>query len=923
MAQQNLRNRVSWSGLFDDADDADGLVTHTGATFYSYDIHGNVDTLLQDINQGVMKSSGNRFKKMVYRYDLISGKVEQVAYEPGNRDGFYHRYFYDAENRLTDVETSSDSIYWEKEAYYSYYKHGPLSRTVLGQQQVQGIDYVYTLQGWLKAINPSSPSASSGSGCPEGFAPATLTVDDRSPGDPDEYIATNTINLGEGFENGGTDDYFDAVIDGSQAPCNATGDYNTTDGTTNSAVAKDAYNVVLNYYKDGQYADYKGIASPSPSFTIAGTLGSNSKPLYNGNISSMAVNIGKLNSPMVYGYQYDQLNRLVNMDAFTSSDANWGTLTATNDYKEQISYDPNGKILDFARWGKNRQLDDAHYHYYANTNQLKYISDGFGKVTDDVKDQGTTNYGWNEIGEMTSDGDRGLTDATWTVYGKIQSQALSNDHTINYTYDASGNRISKTVSGTGGYTEWYVRDASGNVMSTYKTDVTVNSGHLMQTEVNLYGSSRLGTYKPNIDVIATPDNTVTLVDGSRAYAYNFTRGSKFFELTDHRSNNLATASDRKLQHTTDNAIVDYYLSDVVTAQDYSSFGALLDSRQYGNTPRFTYNGKQLDKELGWQEYGMREYLGGSVPVFASVDPLTGEYPELTPYQYASDRPIDGIDRDGLEHTEAGMTKFGPRESTSVKLYPVNAKELIRRSDELAARTNYLHQWIVAPDIIGNARIGPRYIVQENIAVSRKDYYDAVGDNITGGPIGAGFYWFGGEDASFYGAAGDQMTQSFGGIDKEGYLSKPKNPIVEPEATKTEMLNNPKRKATSPTIRQKQATSKASQALVAARIDSQLQPDEIRVNSPRFYIGDGSNKKLFAVPDFAIYNTKTNQFVKIIDAKNGGGDFTDNQDLLNTQGGVFYGSSRAKDVKSQAIRPGLVYKETTNLSYGPNVQYKGN
>jgi hypothetical protein len=34
--------------------------------------------------------------------------------------------------------------------------------------------------------------------------------------------------------------------------------------------------------------------------------------------------------------------------------------------------------------------------------------------------------------------------------------------------------------------------------------------------------------------------------------------------------------------------------------------------------------------------------------FLSVDPLTKKYPELTPYQYASNRPVDSIDLDGLE-----------------------------------------------------------------------------------------------------------------------------------------------------------------------------------------------------------------------------------------------------------------------------------
>jgi len=46
-----------------------------------------------------------------------------------------------------------------------------------------------------------------------------------------------------------------------------------------------------------------------------------------------------------------------------------------------------------------------------------------------------------------------------------------------------------------------------------------------------------------------------------------------------------------------------------------------------------------------QDYGMRIYdprLGR----FLSVDPLTKSYPELTPYQFASNKPINSIDLDG-------------------------------------------------------------------------------------------------------------------------------------------------------------------------------------------------------------------------------------------------------------------------------------
>ena len=62
-----------------------------------------------------------------------------MSYQHGYIDAFYHSYLYDAENRITNVQSSTDSVNWDNDAFYSYYAHGPLARTVLGQQQVQGI----------------------------------------------------------------------------------------------------------------------------------------------------------------------------------------------------------------------------------------------------------------------------------------------------------------------------------------------------------------------------------------------------------------------------------------------------------------------------------------------------------------------------------------------------------------------------------------------------------------------------------------------------------------------------------------------------------------------------------------------------------------------------------------------------------------
>jgi RHS repeat-associated protein len=67
--------------------------------------------------------------------------------------------------------------------------------------------------------------------------------------------------------------------------------------------------------------------------------------------------------------------------------------------------------------------------------------------------------------------------------------------------------------------------------------------------------------------------------------------------------------------------------------------------------RYGFNGKENDDEVmgegNFQDYGMRMY-NPRIGRFFNVDPLTKEYPELTPFQFASNTPIQAIDLDGLE-----------------------------------------------------------------------------------------------------------------------------------------------------------------------------------------------------------------------------------------------------------------------------------
>ena len=64
------------------------------------------------------------------------------------------------------ASTSADGLLWYKDAEYFYYPHGPLEHVELGQSNVQGVDYTYTLQGWLKGINSDRLAPQPALGCP-------------------------------------------------------------------------------------------------------------------------------------------------------------------------------------------------------------------------------------------------------------------------------------------------------------------------------------------------------------------------------------------------------------------------------------------------------------------------------------------------------------------------------------------------------------------------------------------------------------------------------------------------------------------------------------------------------------------------------------------------------------------------------------
>ncbi|OQP63237.1 hypothetical protein A3860_25445 [Niastella vici] len=614
----NLRKRISASVVWDGSIGS----TRTAATYYSYDFIGNLKTLYQENQQLSAFDAVTGIKRIDYNYDLVCGKVNKLRYQEGKGDQFYYSYRYDADNRLVEASTSRDGLTWNTEATYRYYLHGLLARTELGNNKVQGLDYAYTLQGWLKGINSQQLDA---------------TKDMSQDGDPTsafQWVARDVMSFSLGYFNG---------------------DYQAIN---NSAAA-----FGMTYQP-----------APQPN-TISGN------ELFNSNITNATLAINKLDNGALkgYSYRYDQLNRLKQMrmhDLAGVVGTKWDNNSILPAYQEDISYDGNGNIVTYKRNGNvnnvapvNYQMDNLTYKYNVDNsgnlvnNKLRNVSEDPGlpasNYATDLDGQADDYYAYDNIGNLKQEG----TDLNperkiyWTVYRKIKQVELLANNVVNkrlsYKYDAVGNRIVKSVETPGVSTQYtfYVRDQQGNVLGVYTRNVPTDGspGNFKWIEQHLYGSSRLGMWHPNIDV-----TSAWTAPGVGNGQINI--GEREYELNNHLGNILATISDSKTGiDVGNNGTIDYYEANVLTASDYYPFGMQMPGRIFNSgNYRYGFNGKENDNEVkgdgNQQDYGMRIY-DPRIGKFLSVDPLTKDYPWYTPYQFSGNKPLRMVDLDGAEDSD--------------------------------------------------------------------------------------------------------------------------------------------------------------------------------------------------------------------------------------------------------------------------------
>jgi len=452
ITQNNLRNRVTAVLYFDVL--PEDIAIYNNAIFYSYDIHGNVKKLATHIPALDILMQG--VKMVEYEYDLISGNVNQVYYQKGERDQFIHKYQYDADNRIINAQTSADGVIWEKDASYHYYDHGPLAKTIIGDKEVQGLDYAYTLQGWLKGVNGEE--------------------------------LTPEKDMGK-------------------------------DGFNTSTIARDAFGYSLNYF-DGDYTAKNADITTHFSITNGpydhsefNLYNGNIKNMITALLGTDEIALPTANNL----YRYDQLNRIKNMDSYFIGLGAGENIETNYSYDRNGNLKSLFRSANKVD-GTMAEMDNFTYHYNTDAsleernNRLYTVEDDdslAGNFPEDIDNQlaelgvsifdlsnpDSHNYVYDEIGQLIADKTEELT-IEWTVSGKV-ARVIKPNKTISFSYDGLGNRVSKEVVYISGandnVTTYFGRDAQGNTLCVYERKWNdAGLDELALKEQNIYGSSRLG-----------------------------------------------------------------------------------------------------------------------------------------------------------------------------------------------------------------------------------------------------------------------------------------------------------------------------------------------------------------------------------------------------------------------------------------------
>ena len=328
----------------------------------------------------------------------------------------------------------------------------------------------------------------------------------------------------------------------------------------------------------------------------------------NGNISHVWSQVA-CNNPQYYGFQYDFLDRLT-----TANNAEYNTSTAaytnTNRYNESSTFDLRGNITSVIRRGMTATntfgvIDNMGYTYVAtDKNRVNGILD-VASTTKGFKVLNASQqlYTYDNNGNMSRDNHKKMS-TTYFYHNMPKTITFDNGNTINWLYDASGNKLTKTTS------------AATNNVTHY-----------------LGGIEYVGTAATfNLEAIYHTEGRCTPQAGNTwRYEYN---------IRDHLGNTRVTFADLDNSGTVTT-------TEILQQNHYYPFGANIEGLTTTSPNKYQYNGKEWNADFGleWNDYGARFY-DPWVGRWWGVDPKVSEYISHSPYNYCLNNPIRLIDPDG-------------------------------------------------------------------------------------------------------------------------------------------------------------------------------------------------------------------------------------------------------------------------------------
>lgn len=202
---------------------------------------------------------------------------------------------------------------------------------------------------------------------------------------------------------------------------------------------------------------------------------------FNGNISGIKWANASDKQARSYGYEYDNANRLMQADFTQKNSSAWNNNAGIDYSLMWMRYDANGNIMNLAqkalKLNSSSDIDRLKYDYLPHSNKLMRVTDTMndaGTKLGDFKDGTNTgdDYAYDANGSMTLDNNKNINSITYNHLNLPQTITVTGKGTIEYIYDAGGNKLQKKV--TEGTTVTTTDYLSGFV---YRNDTLQFTGH--------------------------------------------------------------------------------------------------------------------------------------------------------------------------------------------------------------------------------------------------------------------------------------------------------------------------------------------------------------------------------------------------------------------------------------------------------------